>query len=299
MFVSTIAVLAAVAPPAPARVAHTVEPGETLWSIALANNLTTPLLAAANGLPPTAHILAGNPISVPSVARLKLPTEAPVASTAAAVRPRARCTRHGAPFRTRGSRRHRTVALTFDDGPSPYTHRVLRILRRFRVPATFFLIGQQVGPFRREARAELRAGEEIGNHSLRHSFLPSRGDLARTNQVIRRATGFRPCLFRPPGGAVNSRLVGSALSLGMDTITWDVDPRDWSRPGTGAIVSRVLGAVRPGSIVLMHDGGGPRGETVAALPTILRVLRHRGYRFKTVSALLGDKLIWLPGHVRL
>ena len=209
------------------------------------------------------------------------------------------CTRHGTPFRTRGSRRHRTVAMTFDDGPSPYTHRVLRILRRFRVPATFFLIGQQVGPFRREARAELRAGEEIGNHSLRHSFLPSRGDLARTNQVIRRATGFRPCLFRPPGGAVNSRLVGSALSLGMDTITWDVDPRDWSRPGTGAIVSRVLGAVRPGSIVLMHDGGGPRGETVAALPTILRVLRHRGYRFKTVSALLGDKLIWLPGHVRL
>ena len=360
MIASTIAVLAAVAPPAPARVAHTVEPGETLWSIALANNLTTPLLAAANGLPPTAHILAGNTISVPSVSeaataraeqvqqsaprsrgargyvvrpgdslsaiaarsgvtveelaslngldpdgtllsgtRLKLPTGAPLASTAAAVRPRAACTRHGTPFRTRGSRRHRTVALTFDDGPSPYTHRVLRILRRFGVPATFFLIGQQVGPFRREARAELRAGEEIGNHSLRHSFLPSRGDLARTNQVIRRATGFRPCLFRPPGGAVNSRLVRSALSLGMDTITWDVDPRDWSRPGTGAIVSRVLGAVRPGSIVLMHDGGGPRGETVAALPTILRVLRHRGYRFGTVSALLGDKLIWLPGHVRL
>jgi peptidoglycan-N-acetylglucosamine deacetylase len=209
------------------------------------------------------------------------------------------CTRHGAPFRTNGSRRHRTVAMTFDDGPSPYTHRVLRILRRFRVPATFFLIGQQVGPFRREARAELRAGNEIGNHSLRHSFLPSRGDLATTNRVIRRATGFRPCLFRPPGGDVNSRLVGSALSLGMDTITWDVDPRDWSRPGTGAIVTRVLGAVRPGSIVLMHDGGGPRGETVAALPTILRVLRHRGYRFETVSALLGDKLVWLPGHVRL
>jgi peptidoglycan-N-acetylglucosamine deacetylase len=360
VIVSTIAVLAAVAPSAPARVAHTVEPGETLWSIALANHLTTPLLAAANSLSAGAHILAGSTISVPSLSeaaiarawqvqpgaprprrargyvvrpgdslsaiaassgvsvgelaslngldptdtllfgtRLKLPTEAPVASTAAAVRPRAGCTRHGAPFRTNGSRRHRTVALTFDDGPSPYTHRVLRILRRFRVPATFFLIGQQVGPFRREARAELRAGEEIGNHSLRHSFLPSRGDLARTNQVIRRATGFRPCLFRPPGGAVNSRVVGSALSLGMDTITWDVDPRDWSRPGTGAIVSRVLGAVRPGSIVLMHDGGGPRGETVAALPTILRVLRHRGYRFETVSALLGDKLVWLPGRVRL
>jgi peptidoglycan-N-acetylglucosamine deacetylase len=209
------------------------------------------------------------------------------------------CTRRGAPFRTNGSRRHRTVAMSFDDGPSPYTHRVLRILHRFRVPATFFLIGQQVGPFRGEARAELRAGDEIGNHSMHHSFLPSRGDLAGTNRVIRRATGFRPCLFRPPGGAVNSRLVGSALSLGMDTITWDVDPRDWSRPGTGAIVSRVLGAVRPGSIVLMHDGGGPRGETVAALPTILRVLRHRGYRFKTVSGLLGDKLVWLPGHVRL
>jgi peptidoglycan-N-acetylglucosamine deacetylase len=361
VIVSTITVLAAVAPPAPARVAHTVEPGETLWSIALANDLTARGLAAANGLPPGAHILTGSTIWVPSVSeaataragqiqpgaphprgahgyvvrpgdslsliaarsgvtvgelallngldpngtlvigtRLKLPTGAPGASpAAAAVRPRVGCTRRGAPFRTNGSRRHRTVAMSFDDGPSPYTHRVLRILHRFRVPATFFLIGQQVGPFRGEARAELRAGDEIGNHSMHHSFLPSRGDLAGTNRVIRRATGFRPCLFRPPGGAVNSRLVGSALSLGMDTITWDVDPRDWSRPGTGAIVSRVLGAVRPGSIVLMHDGGGPRGETVAALPTILRVLRHRGYRFKTVSGLLGDKLVWLPGHVRL
>jgi peptidoglycan/xylan/chitin deacetylase (PgdA/CDA1 family) len=80
----------------------------------------------------------------------------------------------------------------------------------------------------------------------------------------------------------------------MTTVLWSVDPRDWSRPGAGTIARRILGGVRPGAILLLHDGGGPRSQTVAALPTILRGLRRRGYRFQTVSRLLGGHARWYP-----
>jgi peptidoglycan/xylan/chitin deacetylase (PgdA/CDA1 family) len=118
--------------------------------------------------------------------------------------------------------------------------------------------------------------------------------MAATSDAIRSATGFEPCLFRPPGGAYDSRVVSDASSLGMTTVIWDVDPKDWSRPGTGAIYSRVVDNTRPGSIVLMHDGGGDRSQTVAALPHIIKTLGDRGYRFVTVTKLLHNRLIWGP-----
>lgn len=204
------------------------------------------------------------------------------------------CRRRGRALHRRASRRRRAVALTFDDGPSVYTRRVLRILRRFHARATFFLVGTEVRRYPGLARRELRAGNELANHSLRHSFFPSGGDLRATNGVIRRATGFKPCMFRPPGGFVGGGLVRSALGLGMTTVIWSVDPRDWSRPGSGAIAQRALGPVRPGSIVLLHDGGGPRSQTVAALPRILRALRRRHYRLVTLSRLLGGRLRFSP-----
>ena len=188
-----------------------------------------------------------------------------------------------------GPRKGKRVALTFDDGPSPYTPKVLSILQKHHVRGTFFEIGEQVSS---ASRAVVKAGEEIADHSYRHETDPSRSSMAATNAAIRRATGFEPCLFRPPGGAFNSRVVGDARALGMTTVIWDVDPRDWSRPGTSAIYSRVVSATRPGSIVLMHDGGGDRSETVAALPHIIRTLRGRGYHFVTVSKLLGQRTIW-------
>jgi peptidoglycan/xylan/chitin deacetylase (PgdA/CDA1 family) len=118
--------------------------------------------------------------------------------------------------------------------------------------------------------------------------------MAETNRRIKAASGFEPCLFRPPGGAFNSRVVSDARRLGMTTVIWDVDPADWSRPGTSAIYSRVVSATRPGSIVIMHDGGGDRSQTVAALPRIIRTLRHRGYSFVTVTKLLGNHFVWRP-----
>ena len=202
-----------------------------------------------------------------------------------------RCTRRGPSYRTKGSRARRLVALTFDDGPSSYTPGFVRVLRSYGATATFFVIGSQVRGDAGVLRRTLRNGNEIANHTWDHRGASYLGLLA-TNNAVRRATGFRPCLFRRIGGAIGS--VATALALGMTTVQWDVDPRDWTRPGTGAIAGQVLRAIRPGSIVVMHDGGGPRWQTLAALPYILRALRRRGYRAVTTSELLGNRLIWGP-----
>jgi peptidoglycan-N-acetylglucosamine deacetylase len=202
-----------------------------------------------------------------------------------------RCIRRGSSYVTHGSRARRRVALTFDDGPSRYTPGFVRVLRRYGATATFFVIGRQVPGGARVLRDAVRYGNEIANHTWDHrgaSYL----QLLATNNAIRRATGFRPCLFRRIGGAIGS--VATARALGMTTVQWDVDPRDWTAPGSGAIVRRVLRAIGPGSIVVMHDGGGPRWQTLAALPSILRALRRRGYSVVTTSELLGNRLIWGP-----
>src|SRR3954454_6001043 len=199
------------------------------------------------------------------------------------------CKDSGPTPRFSGPSRHKRIALTFDDGPSTYTPQVLSILRRKHVKGTFFEIGAHVS---KSSAAVLKAGEEVADHSYHDEFYPSRSSMAATNSRIRSATGFEPCLFRPPGGAYNSRVVGDARALGMTSVIWDVDPRDWSRPGPDAIYSRVVSATHPGSIILMHDGGGDRSQTVAALPRIIKTLRSRGYRMVTVSKLLGQRTIW-------
>jgi peptidoglycan/xylan/chitin deacetylase (PgdA/CDA1 family) len=188
----------------------------------------------------------------------------------------------------------KVVALTFDDGPSEYTERFLDLLRDEEVRATFFEIGQEMPGREATMRRILDEGDELGDHTMNHVEYPGYGQIAGAAERIERYTGFQPCLFRPPGGAVNSGVIATAGSLGMKTITWDVDPQDWSLPGTSAIYSNIVANTGPGSIVLMHDGGGPRDETLAALPQIIDTLRSRGYRFETVSELLGDKLLYRP-----
>src|SRR5436190_11776641 len=202
----------------------------------------------------------------------------------------------GASYRLAGSRAHRVVALTFDDGPSAYTSRVLAILRRFGIHGTFFIIGEQVRGNEGLLRRELAAGNAIGNHTFTHANVSGGGirQMLSTQGAIRRATGYTPCLFRAPYGAVSGLLMRPARGLGMNTIQWSVDPRDWSRPGTGAIYSRVVSAAHAGSIVILHDGGGNRSETVAALPRIIRTLKGRGLRLVTVSQLLGQPMSWRP-----
>jgi peptidoglycan/xylan/chitin deacetylase (PgdA/CDA1 family) len=188
----------------------------------------------------------------------------------------------------------KVVALTFDDGPSEYTERFLDVLREKEVRATFFEIGQEMPGREAAMRRILAEGDEIGDHTMNHVEFPGYAQIAGAAHRIERYTGFRPCLFRPPGGAVNSSVVATAGSLGLKTIIWDVDPRDWSLPGSAEIYSNIIGHTRPGSIVLMHDGGGPRDETLAVLPRIIDTLRGEGYGFETVSELLGDQLLYRP-----
>ena len=202
------------------------------------------------------------------------------------------CRAGGASYRANGARRGRTVALSYDDGPSNYTPRVLDLLKQHRAHATFFEIGNQMAGRSAIQRRILAEGHSIGNHSWSHPVLSGGGSLAdsqlrSTKAKITSQTGFTPCLFRPPYGAKSPALIRIARSHGMLTINWDVDPADWSRPGTGAIISRVMAQVRPGSIILMHDGGGDRSQSVAATGTILRRLAGRGYRVVTVETLLG------------
>jgi peptidoglycan-N-acetylglucosamine deacetylase len=203
------------------------------------------------------------------------------------------CTGGAGEFRN-GPRDRSVIALTFDDGPSSYTEGFLDVLRDKHAHGTFFEIGQEMPGRAETMRRILSEGDEIGNHTTHHGFYPGYWDLAATNALVRAATHFEPCLFRPPGGAVNSSVVAAAGEAGLATILWDVDPSDWSNPGSGAVYSRVVSAARPGSIVVMHDGGGDRGGTLAALPRIIDTLRGRGYRFATVSELLGHRMIYRP-----
>jgi peptidoglycan/xylan/chitin deacetylase (PgdA/CDA1 family) len=204
------------------------------------------------------------------------------------------CTGGSAGLVTNGPRDRPVVALTFDDGPGEYTPDFLKVLREKGVPGTFFEVGQEM-PGREDVMRQILAeGDELGDHTMNHVEFPGYDQIAGAAARIRAYTHFQPCLFRPPGGGVDSGVIATAGSLGMRTINWDVDPRDWSLPGTGAIYSNIVSNARNGSIILMHDGGGPRSETLAALPQIIDTLRSRGFGFATVSALLGDRILYRP-----
>jgi peptidoglycan/xylan/chitin deacetylase (PgdA/CDA1 family) len=190
------------------------------------------------------------------------------------------------------SRTPKAVALTFDDGPSVFTPRILRTLRRLHARATFFVVGRLAKVAPNLVKREIAAGMEIGSHSYSHPYrLPFdrqphrviRQEIAWTRGVLRRL-GRDPTLFRPPGGTFSPYVIETAGSLGQRVVLWSVDPTDW-KPGTTPrqIARRVLGAVEPGSIVILHDGGGDRGATVAALPRIIRGIRERGLRLAPID----------------
>lgn len=179
------------------------------------------------------------------------------------------------------------VYLSFDDGPNPpYTNQVLDLLDRYGARATFFEIGENVAKNPATTRRVHQRGQSVQNHTWSHPDLRKlsssafRSQVLDTDRVIRAQTGVTPTCLRPPYGSVNATVRSRAAALHKSIKLWTVDPRDWSRPGTSTIVHRVLDAVRPGSVVLMHDGGGIRDQTVAALSTILRTLKARGYSFR-------------------
>lgn len=178
------------------------------------------------------------------------------------------------------------VYLSFDDGPHPtYTPQILDVLDRYNVRATFFVLGQNVDNYKTITRRIHNEDHSIQNHTWSHPDLTTvslstfNSQITRTDNEIRAITGYTPKALRPPYGAINNTVRSRAANLGKKIRLWDVDPRDWDRPGTSVIVSRVLNNVSDGDIVLMHDGGGNRSQTVAALPTIIARLKDRGYQF--------------------
>jgi peptidoglycan/xylan/chitin deacetylase (PgdA/CDA1 family) len=188
------------------------------------------------------------------------------------------------PFGSRRLTGKRAVALTFDDGPSPqWTPLVLDLLRRAGVKATFCVIGMQVQKYPELVARIVREGHTLCNHTWNHemdlgtkSKATIRANLRLTNHAIQAAApGAKVPFFRHPGGFFTPAAVEVARSMGMSSLDWDVDPRDWEQQDAVLIRSRVLGAVRPGSIVLMHDGGGDRHGTYAALPVIISTLKQR------------------------
>ena len=220
----------------------------------------------------------------------------PASKPAEALYRLAGCESHGTGAYSQGPS-VREVAIGFDDGPWPDTPQFLSMLERYHVRATFFMIGEQVtSTYRSVLLRELRDGDVLGDHTFTHPELTRspevRSQLQRTIWAIRALSGYTPCVFRPPYGAYNSSIVNTASSLGLATVLWNVDPTDWALPGTAAIQQRVLAQVRPGSIIISHDGGGPRGETLAAYPAIIQTLRRRGYRIVTIPELLGFRLIY-------
>jgi peptidoglycan-N-acetylglucosamine deacetylase len=208
------------------------------------------------------------------------------------------CRSHGDSVYRSGPPR-REVAIGFDDGPDTDTPAFVRMLARNRAQATFFMIGRQVtAAYRETILRELREGDVPGDHTYTHPDLTRsrdvRGELEKTLAAIRAQSGYTPCVFRPPYGDVNAEVVRTARSLGLATVTWNVDPTDYAQPGTAAIEQRVLAQVRPGSIIISHDGGGPRGQTLAAYPRIIATLRERGYGVVTIAQLLGFRPVYEP-----
>jgi peptidoglycan/xylan/chitin deacetylase (PgdA/CDA1 family) len=180
------------------------------------------------------------------------------------------------------------IALTIDDGPSPeYTPQVLRLLEKYKVTATFSMIGLEVAANPGLVREVAAAGHKIANHTWSHLDLAVLPPVTVADQVdratgaIHAVTGREPALFRAPYGAWSPAVLEQCLRSGMTPLDWSVDPRDWSRPGVASIVANIMRNTRTGSIILEHDGGGNRSQTIAALKIVLPRLLDAGYHFTT------------------
>jgi peptidoglycan/xylan/chitin deacetylase (PgdA/CDA1 family) len=173
------------------------------------------------------------------------------------------------------------VALTFDDGPGPFTLPILRELESLHVHATFFVIGRNVKQSPDTVRQLRAAGMVVGNHSWSHPRMTSfglavqRAQVRRTQDILKQTIGQRPRFFRPPMWIWNRTTARAVAEQGMVGVLFSVDTRDWSLPGVTAIVRRALTA-RDGQIIALHDAGGAREQTLQALPLIVKGLRARG-----------------------
>jgi peptidoglycan/xylan/chitin deacetylase (PgdA/CDA1 family) len=234
--------------------------------------------------------------------------EAPATAAAAS------CPAPANTFITRAPGAGKTIALTFDDGPTRFTVPVLKVLRAHNVRATFFQTGAHASALPRVARQVAAEGHLLADHTWSHAY-PSQvpggwsrpylaDQFSRTNALLRKLSGRRPCFFRPPGGHRTPGMLDVARGHGMSTVMWSVDTEDWKQPGwtSAAATGRVVARARTGlssthPLVLLHDGkasrepesrvSSNRSNTVAALPAIIRAYRAQGYRFVDLAGRSG------------
>ncbi|MCM3456705.1 polysaccharide deacetylase family protein [Heyndrickxia oleronia] len=204
--------------------------------------------------------------------------------------------------------KEKLVALTFDDGPHPlYTPQILDILAKYDARATFFVIGKNAEKYPDIIRKQVDAGHEIANHTYQHDYdihvsaTKLEQEIKKTSNIIYSITGYTPSLFRPVGGYYNDTIVKTALKNDNYVIMWGwhQDTKDWSQPGTKKIIHNVISDTKPGDIILLHDSGGNRTQTVEALDKILAVFKKEGYECVTVSELLYRTQPTLPVSLRI
>jgi polysaccharide deacetylase family sporulation protein PdaB len=190
------------------------------------------------------------------------------------------------------------IALTFDDGPDPqYTRQILDLFDKYKAKGTFFVMGRKAKSNFALIKEMEQKGHEIANHTYHHpqlrtiTLLDLQREIRDTDDVIHAITGTYPALFRPPGGVYDDKVVEAAKTGNHLVVmwSWTQDTEDWKNPGVKKIVNKVYKNASPGNIVLFHDGGGNRIQTVKAVEIILDKLSKEGYQFVTVSQLLSYK----------
>ncbi|MED0679854.1 polysaccharide deacetylase family protein [Aneurinibacillus thermoaerophilus] len=195
--------------------------------------------------------------------------------------------------------KEKLIAFTFDDGPHPvYTRKILKILDKYHAKGTFFITGQRAQTYSSIVREMNEQGHEIGNHTFSHpsmrkiTSLQLQEEIQKTDDIIHSLTGDYPIFFRPPGGVQNTVVRDAAKKKNHIIVIWSKhqDTKDWSNPGIEKMVKQVTQHAQPGQIVLMHDSGFNRTQTVKALEKILAILSKKGYKFVTVSELLHQSV---------
>jgi peptidoglycan/xylan/chitin deacetylase (PgdA/CDA1 family) len=235
--------------------------------------------------------------SSPSVGRTAAPLPSAAAAQALERKAEARAIDHVlsyAPAVSSGGTHGEEVALTFDDGPGPYTQRLVSMLNKLHVHATFFPIGEEERYFSAGTSLELRSGDVVGDHTETHPMMASLSAREQHEELFEQIArielldGPRPRLFRPPYGSFNATTLKQLRAMRLLMVLWSTDTKDYTLPGVHAIAQSALAGAHPGAIILMHDAGGDRSETIAALPSIVAGLRKKGLRPVTVPRLMLD-----------
>ncbi|HEX3518360.1 MAG TPA: polysaccharide deacetylase family protein [Solirubrobacteraceae bacterium] len=253
--------------------------------------LVVVIVALSGGGKPAAHRAASE--HSPATAKAAIPPPTPAQEKQAEAKAVSSVLAY-TPFVREGGTTARDIALTFDDGPGPYTPQVLSVLERYHVRGTFFVIGKMLQYFSQSTVREIRDGDVIGDHTETHPMLATLSahdqheELFEQIARIELLDGPRPVLFRPPYGSFDATTLRELHQMHLLMVLWSVDTDDYQQPGVEAIVQSALTGAHPGAIILMHDAGGVRTQTIAALPLIITKLRARGYHLVTVPQLLKD-----------